>query len=64
MEPGGSQGLSNNSYPEPINPITRIDTYLFNNIWISDGLYKKFYFLRFIRLDYRLCDVMLEKILD
>ena len=33
MEPGGSmphsQGLSNNSYPEPNNPIPRIDTYLF-----------------------------------
>ena len=33
MEPGGSmlhsQGLSNNSYPELNQPITRIDTYLF-----------------------------------
>ena len=41
MEPGGSlphsQGLSNNPYPEQINPITRIDTYFFNihsNIFI------------------------------
>ena len=24
-----SQGLSNNPYPEPNNPIPRIDTYLF-----------------------------------
>ena len=33
MEPGGSmphsQGLSNNPYREPINPIPRIDTYFF-----------------------------------
>ena len=33
MEPGGSmphsQELSNNPYPVPINPIPRIDTYLF-----------------------------------
>jgi hypothetical protein len=33
MEPGGSmphsQRLSNNPYPEPNQPITRIDTYLF-----------------------------------
>ena len=33
MEPGGSMpqshGLSNNPYPEPNQPITRIDTYLF-----------------------------------
>ena len=33
MESGGSmphsQGLSNNSYPVPNQPITRIDTYLF-----------------------------------
>ena len=33
MEPGGSmphlQGLSNNFYPEPNNPIPRTDTYLF-----------------------------------
>ena len=32
MEPGGpmshSQGLSNNPYPEPNYPVTRIDTYL------------------------------------
>ena len=33
MEPGGSmphsQGPSNNPYPERINPIPRIETYLF-----------------------------------
>ena len=33
MEPGGSmphsQGLSNTPYPEPNNPIPRIDTYYF-----------------------------------
>ena len=42
-------------------------TFLINNISISNGWYAKLYFLSYIdilRLDYRLCVVILEKVLD